>query len=66
MCIIFVYNSKCVWTTLNKVLNNSGAKNALSQSDCRIIESTIFQVRNDENLIFLHADKASKNVKVVL
>ena len=24
MCIIFVYNSKCALTTLNKVLNNGG------------------------------------------
>ena len=24
MCIFFVYNSECVWTRLNKVLNNGG------------------------------------------
>ena len=53
MCITFVYNSKSVLTTQNKVLNNSLTKIALSQSDCRILESIIFQIRNDESTWFL-------------
>ena len=59
MAIIFVYNSRCAWMTLYKVLNNSGLKRNYIWRSFDLQDAIPANIRLDEDVFCLRLQKTS-------
>ena len=67
MAIIFVYNSRCAWMTLYKVLNNSGLKRNYIWRSFDLQDAIPANIRLDEDVFCLRLQKTpSRRLQDVL